>query len=44
MLEYQKSRGRRTALGPDVPVFLRHPEEERPSPCKHVKQRIGWSD
>jgi hypothetical protein len=35
MLEYQKSRGRRTALGPVEPVVLRHPKEEQPPPCKH---------
>jgi hypothetical protein len=33
MLEYQKSHGRRTALGPDPPVFLRLNECEQPVPA-----------
>jgi hypothetical protein len=34
MLEYQKSHGRRTVLGPVVPLVLRHPEDQQPPPAR----------
>jgi hypothetical protein len=41
MLEYQKSLGRRAALGPDAPVFLRHDEDEQPTPARRLASKDG---
>jgi hypothetical protein len=42
MLEYQKSRGRRTALGPVEPVVLRRHPKQQPLPARRALP--GWGD